>query len=429
VLTAQTLGSYSNDPSQVEKLFDQYSAQSGFAGWIKTFEDKTGTAQLVEIAIRFHDSAEAQQNATAFVSTLSKGLSNGTRSDIASIPGAVSFVVDESATTSGTISIPAQQVQAVVFSDADYFVAIHTDSPNGSGSHPIASGTAVALALAQYQHLSPVVRGAHSSPVKTRTGSASGSTARTVGLAMLGAVVIAIAVVAVLNLRHRRRAKHRQLRRSGTAVRHGTPDDQAPAADRDWRHRVRPDGNRPDGDRPDGDRRADWAPWPLETGLRAGAPGRPESEEALSERAPAGGEIERTARAAGRSWVPNASRRAGRERQTLVGASTRPPRVSRSARSERLASSRTNHPSGAIALVKSRPSESEPGWYVDPSDERHRRIRYWDGSTWTTHVAEPQAQGSQPRAQGSQPRAHVEEPRAHVEEPRARGADPGSPRS
>ncbi len=39
VLTSETLASYSNDPDQVEQLFDQYSAESGFAGWIKTWQD------------------------------------------------------------------------------------------------------------------------------------------------------------------------------------------------------------------------------------------------------------------------------------------------------------------------------------------------------------------------------------------------------
>src|ERR1700722_1644375 len=52
-LTAQTLGSYSSDPNQVEHLFDQYSSESGFAGWIKTWQDSAGTSLVVEIAIQF----------------------------------------------------------------------------------------------------------------------------------------------------------------------------------------------------------------------------------------------------------------------------------------------------------------------------------------------------------------------------------------
>ncbi len=62
VLTAQTMASYSDDPTQVEQLFDQYSAESGFAGWIKTWQDRTATDRVVEIAIRFHDSTEASAN-------------------------------------------------------------------------------------------------------------------------------------------------------------------------------------------------------------------------------------------------------------------------------------------------------------------------------------------------------------------------------
>src|ERR1700722_10267345 len=73
VLTAETLASYSNNPTQVEHLFNQYSAESGFAGWIKTWQDHTGTDRVVEIAIRFHDNGEAISNAAAFVTTLSQG--------------------------------------------------------------------------------------------------------------------------------------------------------------------------------------------------------------------------------------------------------------------------------------------------------------------------------------------------------------------
>ena len=65
VLTAETLASYSNNPTQVEHLFNQYSAESGFAGWIKTWQDHTGTDRVVEIAIRFHDNGEAISNAAA----------------------------------------------------------------------------------------------------------------------------------------------------------------------------------------------------------------------------------------------------------------------------------------------------------------------------------------------------------------------------
>ena len=118
VLTAQTMASYSDDPTQVEHLFDQYSAESGFAGWIKTWQDRTGTDQVVEIAIRFHDTAEASTNSAAFVTTLAKGLTerNADRR-FRAFPDASAFSINEPATTSGSVSVPAQQVQAVVYSD------------------------------------------------------------------------------------------------------------------------------------------------------------------------------------------------------------------------------------------------------------------------------------------------------------------------
>jgi Protein of unknown function (DUF2510) len=388
VLTAQTLGSYSSDPSQVEKLFDRYKAQPGFAGWIKTFADKTGTEQVVEIAIRFHDAAEAQQNAAAFVSTLQKGLSNGTRTEVASIPGAAAFTINEASATSGTISIPAQQVQAVVFSDADYFVALHTDSPDGPGAHPIAAGTAASLALQQYQDLSSVVRSSRSSPRKARTGSSSGSTARTVGLAMLGAVAIVIAAVAARSLRHKRRATRRprggsrpvrQVEHEGRAR---TQNGWAQSPD-GWAQS--PDGwaQSPDGwaQSPDGGQRPDWAPRPAAAAARSGA--HDQNSEPPRERGTTSESIPQA-----RSWEATGSMHRRREPGKLVGATAGP---TRGARSDRLATSRTNHPSAAIALARTRPTETEPGWYEDPSDERRRRIRYWDGSSWTTHVAEPEA--------------------------------------
>ena len=61
----------------------------------------------------------------------------------------------------------------------------------------------------------------------------------------------------------------------------------------------------------------------------------------------------------------------------------------RSAPEQHLSASRSRHPS-AVALANSRPPETAPGWYPDPTDDERRRIRFWDGAGWTAHVAEPQ---------------------------------------
>ncbi len=90
-----------------------------------------------------------------FVTTFSRGSTAGPGRSSPSIPGASAFSIDESATTSGTTVVPAQQVQAVVYADGDYLVALHTDSLTASGDQPIAQGTGVALALQQYQYLEP----------------------------------------------------------------------------------------------------------------------------------------------------------------------------------------------------------------------------------------------------------------------------------
>jgi Protein of unknown function (DUF2510) len=42
-----------------------------------------------------------------------------------------------------------------------------------------------------------------------------------------------------------------------------------------------------------------------------------------------------------------------------------------------------------MILASTRPPDNSAGWYEDPSDSEHRRIRFWDGSSWTAHVAEP----------------------------------------
>ena len=124
-----------------------------------------------------------------------------------SIPGGSSFTIDEPATTAGSTSIPAQQVQAVVYSDSEYLVVLHTDSTSGAGSHPIADGTAVALALQQYQDLTAsVTQPGHvtTNPTTPKTSKGSGSTTRTVGFVLLGVVVLILAGFALFTWRRRR---------------------------------------------------------------------------------------------------------------------------------------------------------------------------------------------------------------------------------
>lgn len=330
-LTAQTLGSYSNDPAQVENLYGRYSAQSGFAGWIKTWQDKSGQNQVVEIAIRFHSAAQARSNDTAFVSTLSKGLSGGARSHYPSIPGSTAFTIDESATTQGTTDIPAQQVQAIVFSAGNYLVVLHTDSPNGPGTRPIAAGTAGALAFQQYQVLLPVIRQQSGATKQTPPPkSSAGSTVRTVGIALLAAVALAVLVIAFVTARRRRRSEPG---RAGPEV--ATGKDVAKS--------------------PDVPRRS---PEPIGSGTSNGSSRRDVSN--------------------GRATKDG--------HKELVGAASASGRRTRSRRD----ANRAKHPSALTALEQSVPPDTSPGWYEDPTDERHLRIRYWDGSAWTTHVAEPE---------------------------------------
>jgi len=368
VLTGQTMASYSDDPDQVEQLFDQYSSESGFAGWIKTWQDHTGTDRVVEIAIRFHDSAEASTNAAAFVTTLSKGQPGGTRTEPPSIPGASAFSIDQPATTSGNVSIPAQQVQAVVYADADYLVVIHTDSSIAAGSHPIADGTGMALALQQYQDLIASVAPpghANAAPSKAKTSTNGDSATRTVGIVLLGAVALVVAAFAILTWRRRRTTTAgTAATRSASATSHTDPVSGAPTP-RERRPRQATAATSATADR-HGARRI---PTRSVTGQH--------SQKQNPRRT--------TARRRGRAPAPTSH--PGADGDRLVGVAARGGRPTRS---QRLESSRTKHPSAAVALAHARPKETAAGWYEDPSDGAGRRIRYWDGTSWTAHVAEPE---------------------------------------
>jgi hypothetical protein len=375
-LTAQTLGSYSNDPHQVEHLFDQYSSESGFAGWIKTWQDTTGTSLVVEIAIRFHVASEATTNASAFVSTLSNGISGGNRTHVPSIPGAIAFTIDEPATTSGNIAIPAQQVQAVVFADGKYLIALHTDSPNSAKSHPIAAGTAIALALQQYQVLSPPTL---PSAAKTHGKSASGgSTIEVVGIVMLVAVAIVIAAIAFVSWR-RRQSDTQRPSAPTTRPRRAAGGETAKENEIAEEKVTEPEGGRR---------------WPETVGA-VGSVGAPNGSGVAATR---NGQERRKV---GRD-------KAGQDkRKVLLGPLGRAPKKpvpsagdqqlvqagapsSGGSRSQRIANSRTKHPSASVALARARPPTEAAGWYNDPIDNQNRRIRYWDGSSWTSHVAEPE---------------------------------------
>lgn len=380
-LTAQTLGSYSSDPHQVEHLFNQYSSESGFAGWIKTWQDSTGSSLVVEIAIRFHQASEAVTNASAFVSTLSKGLSGGARTPVSSIPHASAFTIDEPASTSGDITVPAQQVQAVVFSDGNYLIALHTDSPDGSGSRPIAAGTAIALALQQYEVLSPAATTAPSgaSPAK-KASAASGSAILVVGLVMLGAVAVVVGAIAFVSWRRRQSHVRRGETRAATA-RHVIGGDGPAKLEeaRSARGRAWPE--------------ASLGPDPSQQVATAGSPDRsaPDPRRPAPERSDRPGTPAKHARL--RTPIGRLGKISGDpalgypkdEQLVQTGAPT-----NRGTRSQRLANSRTKHPSASVALARARPPADVAGWYSDPSDSQERRIRYWDGNSWTSHVAEPE---------------------------------------
>jgi hypothetical protein len=413
-LTAQTLASYSSDPQQVEHLFDQYSSESGFAGWIKTWQDPTGSSQVVEIAIRFHQANEATTNASAFVSTLSKGLSGGTRNHVPSIPGASAFTIDEAPSTSGNVSIPAQQVQAVVFADGSYLIALHTDSPDGAGATPIAGGTAIALALQQYQVLSPPTVAPHGTKAPSKSSSSGGSTILVVGLVMLFAVAIVIVAIGMLSWRRRQSGAHRATvspssRRLPSEEVAAKPEGAQRAGSRAWPGApAAPDGSqeRVKANGRDGHMRAEGSPDRTTPDLATPDQGTP-NQGTPNQGTPNQGTPEQGAPVRATPYRGRPSQRQSKKRVPIgrLGRTADPgPKTDeaeklveagatsgRSSRSHRMAHSRTKHPSAAAALANARPPTDAAGWYSDPSDGQKRRIRYWDGSSWTSHVAEPEA--------------------------------------
>jgi Protein of unknown function (DUF2510) len=368
VLTSETLGSYSNNPAEVEHLFDQYSSESGFAGWIKTWQNHGASDAVVEIAIRFHDSAEATTNAGAFVSTLSQGISGGTRTNVSSIPGAIGFSINESAITSGTTVVPAQQVQAIVFSDGDYFVALHTDSLTGSGDQSIAQGTADALALQQYQYLAPLVNPPQAPNSHSAPHGSGGSSALIVGIALLGAVALVIIGFAVLSRRRRDRIGSEAGSRSDQP--RAEPVSTVPRRHRQSNSRPR------------------TRTVLHQTGARADKARGTEKVEsgngARTNGAGKAGGADKASAANGSAETGNGQNGSGLDDDRLVGAGA----SKRTGPDQRFSASRSRHPS-AVALANIRPPETAPGWYPDPSDDERKRIRFWDGAGWTAHVAEP----------------------------------------
>jgi Protein of unknown function (DUF2510) len=361
VLTAQTLGTYSSNPGEVESLFNQYRSEPGFAGWIKTWQNSIGSEQVVEVAIRFHDAFEANQNASAFVATLSTGLSRGAKSHDASITGATAFTIDEPSTTSGTTTVPAQQVQAVVYAQGDYLIALHTDSPDGNGLTPIAPGTAMALALQQHQDLAPLVRAEGSAAVTGTTKSHNGKSGS--ATLVVGIVLLLVVVVVIVGFAFFYRFRKPALGGHAPQGSRKAQETEAPARD----------GSPVQTDERWGNARNGWGRDDL---AKAGTNGATNHGNGRIGR---NGKNGKPAEPGNGIAVP--AKVGGGERARV--------RNGRALRAQQMEETRTNHPS-AVALAQAKPPVKTPGWYEDPSDANGRRIRYWDGDTWTSHVAEPE---------------------------------------
>lgn len=188
-LTESTYARYAPSPAQARTVFRHDAGEPGFAGVIRTWQDRSGRNQVRELALHFHSIAEARGTDTAYQHVLT-----GTRTGSG---GSNSFTVDGIASARGYLisatapgsSRVTDQLQVVLMRVRDYLVLLETDvQPGSANPHPIPSGTAATLAERQY----PAIPGALALP--TPSPQAANHSLSTTWLAVAAVVgVVAVA--------------------------------------------------------------------------------------------------------------------------------------------------------------------------------------------------------------------------------------------
>jgi hypothetical protein len=195
-LNAGLYARYAPDPTHARATFDHDSAESGFAGDVRTWQDASGHNQIRELALRFHAGHEATATTIAYEGVLSgrstgAGGTAGNRFIVPGISAARGYLLTVTGSDDRTIT---DELQVVLIQVREYVVLIETDVQPGNGNpHPIPSGTVTTLAERQY----PAIPGALAVTSPASPGAAHSLSTTWLALAAVIGVVAVAGVFAV----------------------------------------------------------------------------------------------------------------------------------------------------------------------------------------------------------------------------------------
>jgi hypothetical protein len=145
-LTAAAFGALSSDPTQGAAEFDRWSAEPGFAAWVRTFKDQAGQDSVQVELFRFPTVSEASNFAVADERTfteVSQGQTLAGTFNVPGIPDSLGLTVRITTPTSGVI-------EGVIFRSAGYIAIVNTVALGPAGGTPaLPLGTAAMVAVAE----------------------------------------------------------------------------------------------------------------------------------------------------------------------------------------------------------------------------------------------------------------------------------------
>lgn len=149
-LTAGTFRALSADPVAGAREFARWSAQQGFAAWIRTFKDRAASGVVQVELFRFPDQREAASFTAADAATFAqvgRGQTLRSSGSLPAIPGSLEVTVALAPPTAGT-------VQGVLFRSTRYVCIVNTVSLASTSGSGVPTGTAGAVATAESRRLS-----------------------------------------------------------------------------------------------------------------------------------------------------------------------------------------------------------------------------------------------------------------------------------
>jgi hypothetical protein len=198
-LDAQTYAQYAPNAGDARSLFARDRGQPGFAAVIRTWQDASGHNQVRELALCFHQTAEAGSTASAYERVLSDGAAgserNGNSFTVDGLPEARGYLI---AATAPNSSVVTDELQVVVIRVQQYLFLLETDAQAGPANpRPVPSGTAATLAERQF----PAIPGALSASEREASPAPAPTAHATNPMWLaLAAVIAVLAVLAVLTL-------------------------------------------------------------------------------------------------------------------------------------------------------------------------------------------------------------------------------------